>query len=149
MWKMIQQEKTSKNKNMKFGDQVAIIKVLGDSMLPIIVNGSTHIIIQKQTYCLGDVIAFYYPADKTCVVHRIVECLHDSYVCKGDNSFRLELVDIHNVIGKVIGLISIDKRILSLSHDIGKLFIELKCDIEKTKQTDTYKKYYKEYLSKI
>lgn len=120
------------------------IKVSGNSMYPTFSDGDMITIFRESNYVVGDILVFWYKKD--LLVHRLLKICDEIYLCKGDNSFRLESVEKEFVIGKV-ELINSNpvqrwhSSLIELSYLVNREFRNLCYDIEKTKGTGIYKFY--------
>ena len=127
------------------------ISVKGHSMIPTLFEGDTITICKKDKYIVGDILVFAYKFDML-LIHRLVK-FDDKYFCKGDNSFRLEDVELHDIIGKVVKVNGKDispwpKWKIDMSYKINRSFFECRYNIQKTIQTDIYKIYEQLVLKK-
>ena len=136
-------------KAMKMLNKSFDITVTGTSMIPTMYERDIIKVQPLVNYNIGDIIVFYYN-DNELIVHRLLAINDNNYLCKGDNAFRLESVEKEQIIGKVIGLwresgiISLPKftnELISLSFKIHRIFLQHSFDLERTKETDEYKKY--------
>lgn len=66
-----------------------LVTVQGISMDPVLKENDKVIIVRCESYDIGDVIVFDYD-EPFLVVHRILMKTSNQYLCKGDNTFRLE-----------------------------------------------------------
>ncbi len=120
------------------------IKVSGNSMCPTFSDGDVITIFRESNYVVGDILVFWYKKD--LLVHRLLKTCDEIYLCKGDNSFRLESVEKEFVIGKV-ELINSNpvqrwhSSLIELSYLVNREFRNLCYDIEKTKGSGIYKFY--------
>lgn len=133
-------------------NKVITLTVNGFSMLPQFHSGEKVSIKKEKEYFLGDIIAFQYE-EEGILLHRIVKVDKNMYFCKGDNSFRLEVVYPSNIIGKTLDeaerntvkfrriLECIKIRLLSVvSYGIGKKFMRSNMNM-KVKKCFSYKVY--------
>lgn len=134
--------------------QDVVINVSGDSMFPYIKSGDTVNIEYCIDYCPGDILAFLYKnnGNEELILHRLLKIKDGYYICKGDNSFRMEIVSERKIIGKVVKINgeifkSCDREFLFNSYKIGLLFKQNAYNINKTVKTDEYRSYYNKYLS--
>lgn len=103
------------------------IKAKGVSMYPEISNNADIVIEKSSQYSVGDILVYNYK-DEGLLVHRLLTT-NPTYICKGDNAFRLESILLSDIIGKVV---SVDgcpvKRWcnwkIELSLKIGNLYLE-------------------------
>lgn len=125
------------------------ITVSGISMMPILYASDIITIQPSVNYDIGDIVVFYYN-DSELLVHRLLSIKDPYYLCKGDNSFRLENVTKDQIIGKVtfvkrksksIELPVFPNELIALSLKIHYIFLNYEFDLEKTKETDEYKEY--------
>lgn len=131
------------------------IKVGGSSMLPIILPTDTAVVLKSEDYAIGDVLLFLYE-NNHIIIHRLLKILDGMYYCKGDNSFRIEMIQYSDILGKIlaikrqnkiVSLPSMSRIYLDMSYSINQEFIKNGCDIQKTKKTPLYLKYKEEYLN--
>lgn len=121
------------------------ITVIGMSMNPVLYENDLITINPQSDYQIGDILVFIYKEGEL-LVHRLLDKRDKKYYCKGDNSFRLEDIQIEQIIGKVVAIngeqISMcSQRLISLSYAVNHAFRKCKYNIELTKQTDVYKLY--------
>lgn len=130
------------------------IKIGGSSMLPIILPSDTAVVLKNKEYAIGDILLFLYESNHI-IIHRLLKIMNGKYYCKGDNSFRLEIVNYSDILGKVIlvkrGNIimnppTIPRIYLDMSYSINNEFVKNEFDIQRTQNTTEYIKYKKEYL---
>lgn len=127
-------------------------------MLPRLRPGDTAYILRQDSYQIGDVIVFPY-RNEGFIVHRILQILPSTCVCKGDNSFRLEIVNISDILGKVIHILrgadSIDINSIKIdnlesfiqdSFHINSIFKKAGSKASVTKKSIDYKRYEEQYL---
>ncbi len=85
-------------------DENGSIQVRGTSMLPYLKEGN-HVIIQDESkYKEGDILLIHYKSSEL-LIHRLVCRKKRTFICKGDNAFRLEEVDRDQVLGKLVGVV--------------------------------------------
>lgn len=78
------------------------VKLYGNSMQPVLWDGDL-ILVQPQTNLKrGDIVLFIYHGEGV-LAHRVIRRAKYNFLCKGDNSFRIEKVSSECIIGKVIG----------------------------------------------
>jgi len=131
------------------------VKVGGSSMMPVILPTDTAVVLKSEDYTIGDVLLFLYE-DNHIIIHRLLKILNGMYYCKGDNSFRIEIIQHSDILGKVLA-IKRQNTILSLppmpieyldmSYSINQEFIKNGYDTALTKKTPVYLKYQEEYLN--
>lgn len=119
----------------------ATIGVSGVSMEPTLVAGDT-IRVVKGDYKSGDILVFPYKYGEL-LVHRYVGEQHGRILCKGDNAFRLEDIELEAVLGKVVSLVyeniqidipPLSEALITMSWEIGKLFRRNRYDVAKTSE---------------
>jgi len=71
----------------------AMLTVSGDSMLPVLSDGDVVTLKKEDQYKLGDILVYPYK-EGMLLIHRLLLIDNCRYYCKGDNSLRLEDVDI-------------------------------------------------------
>lgn len=119
------------------------IKAKGVSMYPEIVNNADIVIEKSSPNSIGDILVYNYK-DEGLLVHRLL-ATNPTYICKGDNAFRIESILPSDVIGKVI---SVDGRLvkkwsdweIELSRKIGILYMESQ-NAEKVISSSLFKLY--------
>lgn len=121
------------------------INVCGSSMNPTMHDGDVINVRYKEQYFPGDVLVFVYKGE--LLVHRLLKINHNRYLCKGDNSLRIEDFPYESIIGYVDKLngknlapFSSDK--LSLSYLVNREFRKNKYDINKTRNGSMFRFYH-------
>ena len=127
------------------------LSVNGKSMLPSIAEKDMVEIQQFDNYNIGDVLVYMYKGD--LLIHRLVKKENERFVCKGDNSFRLEDIFSQDIIGKVISvngshMVPLADNVVTLSYYIGRLFRKTKYNIFETTQSGAYMLYYEKIRGK-
>jgi signal peptidase I len=74
----------------QLGGRVSYVNVRGISMEPTLVTGDLLVMRQRDTYNVGQVVAFRSDMGGAVVVHRIVATDGDRYLLKGDNNTFLD-----------------------------------------------------------
>ena len=124
------------------------IKVMGFSMVPTLSINDKLIIKKQDRYELGDILVYTY--GDNIVVHRLLKTNGKLYLCKGDNSFRLEEILYHQILGKVIIIKRKNKifrptlipyKFIDLSLKVYKEFIKNQFDVILTTKSDIYREY--------
>ena len=104
---------------------------------------------------LKDILTFNYKGEGL-ITHRLVKIFDSLYLCKGDNSFRIESISYEQILGKVssivrenyrISLVDVDDAFLDLSYEIGVKYIKSCYNAEKIKSSEIYKFYYNKYIN--
>ena len=82
---------------------ITILKVMSNSMSPVIEKGNKIIIKKQNEYEIGDIIT-YINNDGNLITHRIIEKYEDGFITKGDNNNTedKEKVKKNQVLGKII-----------------------------------------------
>ena len=82
---------------------ITILKVMSNSMSPVIEKGNKIIIKKQNEYEIGDIIT-YINNDGNLITHRIIEKYEDGFITKGDNNNTedKEKVRKNQVLGKII-----------------------------------------------
>lgn len=123
------------------------LTVKGNSMFPTLKPDDIVTIKKKQEYAIGDILVFNYK-DEGILVHRLLKISSNTFYCKGDNSFRLEDVELLAILGCVE--LSCDKlnteEFIFASYKINRIFKKNGYNAELTKQTEEYKEYSLKYL---
>ena len=83
---------------------VGILQVSSGSMEPTLSVGEIIIIMEKDAYCIGDIISFYTKEKNILTTHRIIEKNNEGFITKGDfnNVKDEEIINKENIEGKVI-----------------------------------------------
>lgn len=132
------------------------IEVVGNSMFPLLEFGDNIDVQIKSEYKNGDVIVFLLESQQL-IVHRLLFKFNGYFYCKGDNSFRLEMVKPEDVLGGVKRIIRKDVEIAipTVSKDFIKQSLKLnlayqECGYNKEvlMRSESYKLYAKTYLEK-
>lgn len=122
------------------------LKINGSSMNPIIMDNDIVFVIKCLNYEIGDILIFNYYNDDL-LAHRLINKIHQSYICKGDNSYNVEIVTKDKIIGKVTKIKRKDleypvskcsEKLILLSNEIYKLYFKLNYNIEKLQETDLF-----------
>ena len=116
-------------------------------MFPILKSGDIITVRRKQPYSIGDILVFSYNNEQI-LVHRLLKIEGNIYFCKGDNSFRLEMVRENNIIGSVILLYDKNNNsdFVIDSYAIYRLFCKNEFDSQKTMLSAKYINYRNKYL---
>lgn len=101
---------------------LGVLKVSSGSMMPHLNIGEIIIILEKNTYEIGDIITFY-TKNENLLTHRIVGSDNDGFITKGDfnNVQDEEIVKKQNIQGKVI----FHSKILGIIFRYNIIFIFL------------------------
>ena len=131
------------------------VSVAGDSMYPTLLPNDEVFITQKDRYIVGDILVYTYRSEQS-LIHRLLRRVNNRYVCKGDNSFRIEDISYQDISGKVEFILR-DNRIIVpadvsiefLRHSlkIGLEFSSISYDRDKILNSPTYIKYKQLYLN--
>ena len=127
------------------------VSVDGISMEPLLKKGDSIFVKYQSSYSVGDIVLFDY-ADEGLLVHRILRVDDDLFFCKGDNSFRLELISYDSIIGKVLScngefLKPLSMELICLSYEVGRLFKSNKFSKKLTIQSAAYCCYKEKLIS--
>lgn len=88
-------------KRIKCGKPTLVL-LKGISMLPLLEPNDIITIQKCSTYNVNDIIMFKYNIEGY-LLHRIVEIVDDkAFLCKGDNTKRIEVVMFRQILGKMI-----------------------------------------------
>ena len=113
-------------------------------MEPFIRDGDELRLSFAEEFDISDLIVFEY--EGAILVHRIVRCIDQcNFVCKGDNSFRLEYINLEDIIGKVTAInkkpvYKIPLELVTVSYELGILFSKGN-NIDIIRNDPKYKKY--------
>lgn len=126
------------------------LKVKGCSMYPVIKEDDELFILGSDSYEIGDILVFTYNADEL-LVHRLLKRKEDLYLCKGDNSFRLEMFKAERIIGKVItingrNVPDVSKEQIEMSFEVNKIFTKYNYDVNETLKSEIYINYINKFI---
>lgn len=81
-----------------------IVKIIGNSMEPLLHDGDIAFVSKMDRYFIGDIIVFKYIVEgiEKLLSHRLIFEDEYCFYCKGDNSLNMEKVTLPNVLGKII-----------------------------------------------
>ena len=107
-----------------------IVRIRGNSMEPLISDDVIAFYTVMENYSVGDIVVFEYLQDggKRIISHRIIHKEGDQYLCKGDNSFRIEKITFDEILGKITAILKNGKRI---NIDVKDETIKKYCDLSK------------------
>lgn len=134
-------------------NKILNVKIIGNSMMPEIEEGNSVDLILANDYKIGDILAYRY--ENSLVIHRLLKIRNLTYICKGDNSFRLEHIKKDEIIGKVEHVYknglkqavrATDLDFLYLSYKVGIEFIKCEFNVNKIFCNKYYLDYRKKYL---
>lgn len=130
------------------------IGVIGNSMFPVLKAGDYIDVQKKSEYQNGDIIVFWFESQHV-IVHRLLFKFNGYFFCKGDNSFRLEMVHPDDVFGGVTRIIRKDveisvptasKDFINQSLKLGFAYQKCGYNKEVLMSSEEYKLYTKKYL---
>lgn len=123
------------------------LTVDGTSMIPILHPGDRIEICARDNYAVGDILVFFYKND-TLLVHRLLRVENGRYLCKGDNSFRLEDIRKEDIVGAVCLEHDANNtpEFVADSYSVSRIFRQNGYNAEKTKLTQEYKNYARKHL---
>jgi len=123
------------------------ITISGVSMMPILENGQSVRLVQKDTYNPGDILVYEYK-NEGLLAHRLLKIENGRYFCKGDNSFRLEDLTADQILGKVDLEEDCNNtsEFIEVSLSLAKLFRKCRYDSEVLNTTQEYADYAAKYL---
>ena len=136
--------------------QLVRIEVVGNSMFPLLEFGDNIDVQRKSEYKNGDVIVFLFEEQKL-IVHRLLFKYNGYFYCKGDNSFRLEMVNPDAVLGCVkriirkdveIDIPTVSKDFIKQSLKLNLAYQECGYNKEVLMRSEIYELYAKTYLEK-
>lgn len=128
------------------------MKVKGNSMRPAIMEDDIIKIQHADEYKIGEILVFCLE-NNVWNVHRLLKKESDYFLCKGDNSFPLEVVTADRLLGKVVEIngrkcSGCDKELIEESYNIHKIYIANGYNKQKTKESYEYQSYYNTYITK-
>lgn len=132
------------------------VLVSGTSMYPTLLQTDIAIVIKCENYPIGSILVFLYDSEGY-IIHRLLRIIDGWYYCKGDNSFRLEMVKKEYIIGRVVfvkrdGLIFTptlrDEKFIEMSLQINSEFVNLEYNRKKVMESKIYCEYKNLYLKK-
>lgn len=128
------------------------LKVKGCSMYPVVKEEDVVVVKRSDFYEVGDILVFTYNTDEL-LIHRLLRKKEDLFLCKGDNSFRLEMFTKERIIGKVVEINNepvpfISQEQINMSFEVNKEFTKNNYDVDKTVSSEIYKIYFDMYINK-
>lgn len=128
------------------------LKVKGCSMYPIIKEDDEVVVKRYDFYEPGDILVFTYNTNEL-LIHRLLRKKEDFFLCKGDNSFRLEIFTKERIIGKVVEINNgpvpfVSQEQIYMSFEVNKEFTKNNYDVDKTVSSEIYKIYFDKYIKK-
>jgi signal peptidase len=123
------------------------LRMRGSSMGPILHDGDTIVVCQKDGYSVGDILVYRYKENEL-LIHRLLKIEGDRYFCKGDSAFRLEDISQEQIIGAVITKNDSNNNAEFVKASLGINGIFRKCgyNLETAKKTPEYLDYERKYL---
>lgn len=87
--------------------------VKGSSMLPLLREKTDVVLISQKTEKLRplDVALYIRKEDGAYILHRVIECMAEGYVIRGDNCYNDEFIAEDDVIGVMKGYYRKDKYV--------------------------------------
>ncbi len=127
------------------------ISVSGNSMKPLLKTGDIITIQKCDYYEIGDVLVFVCVPDDL-LVHRLLKKQGLKFICKGDNSFRIEEIYANQILGKVTMLNGAKltpwpEWKIELSYQVHLEYQKNNNDKVVTRNTPLYKQYYETVLN--
>jgi len=122
------------------------LNIIGGSMKPILRDGDCVTVMSKKSYEIGDILVF--TEGESLVSHRLLDIKDNTYMCKGDNSFYIELIEQKQILGKIVDaerdgaaitLPHFRKALIRLSKAIHYEFLKHRQDMKKTRRTPVYR----------
>lgn len=142
--------------NILLGKQKDVcITVQGTSMYPLLQENDKAVIVQCESYDIGDIIVFDY-GNQQLLIHRVLMKTSNRYICKGDNAFGLEQICKDAIAGKVKSVIRgnvvltlpvVDDDFIKRSIDVYREFKRNNFNKELTKKSKMYIDFANKYLS--
>lgn len=132
-----------------------LITVQGISMYPVLHENDKVVVVYRESYNIGDVVVFDYD-EPSLVIHRVLMKTSNQYVCKGDNTFRLEQIEKNRVLGKVkyivrndslLTLPILDNNFIGRSLDVYREYKKNDFNKRLTKQSKVYRDFARDYLN--
>lgn len=130
------------------------VSVSGNSMSPTLLPNDTVIIMKDKTYVNGSILVFHYESNGY-LIHRLLYASKGLYYCKGDNSFRIEVIKGEQIVGRVIFVkrgktiftpSQVNKDFIEMALRINREFVLSGYNYQKVLNSDIYSKYKKNYL---
>jgi len=75
---------------VQLGGRVSYVNIRGVSMEPTLYTGDLMVMRQRDSYEVGQIVAFVSDMGGAIVVHRIVDIVGDRHLLKGDNNTFLD-----------------------------------------------------------
>lgn len=76
------------------------MKIIGDSMSPLIPNNTEIFLENTMDFCVGDIVVFKDQFSNTFTAHRVISI--KPFITKGDNSLVLDEPSKNDVFAKII-----------------------------------------------
>ena len=106
----------------------SVMNIKGISMEPILHEGDSVIVEPRKAYKIGDIIVYIY-GKEGILAHRVIDVVGKTYICKGDNAFRIERVIPSYIIGCVTVLRRKNKTNFKLPDSL--IEIQVLCELSK------------------
>ena len=130
------------------------VSVSGTSMYPVLRPNDCVIAVKREFYAIGAILIFSY-GNEGCLSHQLLKAIDDKYYCKGDNSFRLEVISNKQIMGQAVFIerggktfspAMVDDKFIKMSFRIYKEFVLSGYDRQKVMETQEYIEYRNLYL---
>ena len=77
------------------------VEVHGISMNPTLYEGDLVLVQRAEAYHEGDILVYDYGTEGL-LIHRFIHLEHGLYHCRGDNTIRIERINLKRIMGKVL-----------------------------------------------
>ena len=139
-------------KRLACGKEV-IVSVRGSSMFPVFQEGDLAGIQRKEKYETGDILMYQYKKEGI-LLHRLITMDGESYCCKGDNSFRIEVIQWDSIWGTACYRLHEGKRealqcpdgLPEASLAVNRYLKENGYSLDKLFRSELYRQYQIKYL---
>jgi len=139
-------------KRLACGKEVTV-SVGGSSMFPVFQEGDFAVIQRKEAYGIGDILLFPY-REEGLLLHRLIATDGENCCCKGDNSFRVEVVQRDSIWGSACYRLNKGKRealrcpdgLPEASLAVNRFLKENGYSRDKLFRSELYRQYREKYL---
>ena len=137
----------------KVSNKIKIVIVRGRSMEPLLIDNDYAYVISTDKYVVGDILVYRH--NNETIIHRLlkIDKEKDAFLCKGDNTFEIEMINISEVIGKVVILYhrgekryvcAPNEEFINASIEVNKVYCNYKKSVTQTIRSEIYKKFIRE-----
>ncbi len=124
------------------------IEIHGTSMEPVLHDGEKCKLVAKDNYSVGDIMVYLYN-DERLIAHRLLEKKDCHYICRGDNSFRVETICEDQILGVILtDDFNNTPEFIEASREISKLYTKLGYVHEEIKKQSEYLEYRRKFIER-